>query len=95
MIECIYGGEGDFMSYLTVRGLPEDLVKALQAEKRRRGKSMNQTVIDLLKHALNLDWRSKSGNGLEKLAGTWNQEELEHFERATAVFEHTDEEHWK
>ena len=34
-------------------------------------------------------------NGLEKLAGTWSQEELDHFESATAVFERVDEEEWR
>jgi hypothetical protein len=83
------------MSYLTIRGLPPDLSKALDNEKRRRGKSLNQTVIDLLKQALNLDWTTTAGNGLEKLAGTWTQDELDRFERATAIFERTDEEHWR
>ncbi len=83
------------MNYLTIRGIPDELSKALQQEKRRRGKSINQTVIDLLRQALNLEWTPKSGNGLEKLAGTWDEEEFDLFERATAVFERTDEEHWR
>jgi plasmid stability protein len=83
------------MGYLTIRGIPDDLAKALQEEKRRRGNSINQTVIDLLRQALNMDWTSKSGNGLEKLAGTWDQKEFDLFEQATAVFEHTDEEQWQ
>ena len=83
------------MSYLTVRGLPEELAKALREEKNRRGKSMNQTVIELLRQALNLGWTPKRGNGLEKLAGCWNQKEFDDFEQATTVFEHVDEEHWK
>jgi len=83
------------VAYLTIRGLPDDVAKALQAEKHRRGKSTNQTVIDLLRHALNLGWAPKTGNGLEKLAGTWDEEEFDLFERATAVFEHTDEELWR
>jgi plasmid stability protein len=83
------------MRHLTIRGLPADLAKALEEEKRRRGKSINQTAIDLLGQALNLGWTSESANGLEKPAGTWNQEELDLVERATTVFEHTDEEHWR
>jgi hypothetical protein len=43
---------------------------------------------------LSLGWDSPGANGLEKLAGTWNQEELNRFERATAVFEHIDEDLW-
>ena len=83
------------MSYLTIRGIPEDVARALRKEKERRGRSINQTVIELLKQALNLEWKSKGGNGLEKLAGTWNQEEFDSFESTTAVFEQTDEEHWR
>ena len=83
------------MGYLTVRDVPGDLTKALRKETRRRGKSLNQTVIDLLKQALGLGWDAPGTNGLEKLAGTWSQEELESFERATAIFETVDEEHWR
>jgi plasmid stability protein len=83
------------MGYLTVRDVPSDVAKALRTETRRRGKSLNQTVIDLLKQALGLGWDSPRANGLEKLAGTWSQEELDRFERATAVFEHIDEEEWQ
>jgi plasmid stability protein len=83
------------MGYLTVRDVPADVAKALRKETRRRGKSLNQTVIDLLKQALGLGWDSPGTNGLEKLAGTWRQEELESFERATAIFETIDEEQWQ
>jgi hypothetical protein len=83
------------MGYLTVRDVPNDLVKALQKETRQRGKSLNQTVIDLLKQALGLGWISPEANGLEKLAGTWSQEEFDRFEQATAVFERIDEEQWR
>jgi plasmid stability protein len=83
------------MGYLTVREVPGEVTKALRAETRRRGKSLNQTVIDLLKQALGLDWGPPGANGLEKLAGTWSQKELDSFERATAVFEQIDEEQWQ
>jgi hypothetical protein len=83
------------MGYLTVRDVPSDVAKALRAETRRRGTSLNKTVIELLKQALGMGWDSPKANGLEKLAGTWSQEELDHFESATAVFEHIDEEEWR
>ena len=83
------------MNCLTIRGLPDDVAKALQEEKNRRGKSLNQTVVELLRQALNLEWIAKSTNGMEKLAGSWSQKELENFEREMAIFEHADEEHWK
>jgi plasmid stability protein len=83
------------MGYLTVRDVPGNLAKALRKEARRGGKSLNQTVIDLLRQALGLGWDSPGTNGLEKLAGTWSREELESFERATAIFETVDEEQWQ
>jgi plasmid stability protein len=83
------------MGYLTVREVPGDLVKALKKETQRRGKSLNQTVIDLLEQALGLGWESPGKNGLEKLAGSWSRDDLERFEQATAIFETIDEEQWR
>ena len=42
------------MKYLTVRNVPVEVAEALLAEKTRRGESLNQTVLDLLQHALGL-----------------------------------------
>jgi hypothetical protein len=35
-----------------LRNVPDDLAKALELEKRRREKSLNQTVIELLSQGL-------------------------------------------
>jgi predicted HicB family RNase H-like nuclease len=42
------------MTYLTIQGITNDLAKALQREKQRRGKSLNQTVIELLRQSLGI-----------------------------------------
>ncbi len=42
-------------SYLTVRNLPPRVAEALDAEKRRREISLNQTVIELLQSSLGID----------------------------------------
>jgi plasmid stability protein len=81
------------MKALTIRNVPEALAQALKNEKKLRGKSLNQTVLELLAQALGLGGQPRS-NGLRELAGTWSQEELEAFEEATAVFEQIDEELW-
>lgn len=80
--------------YLTVRGLPSELGRALETERRRRGCSLNQVVIDLLRDALGIRARRPT-NGLEKLAGSWSEPELKSFERATEMFEQIDQELWK
>lgn len=81
------------MKHLTVRNVPDRLHEALEREKRRRGTSLNQTVIDLLGQRLGLG--GERSNGLRRLAGSWTQEEYREFEEAVAPFEEVDEELWR
>ena len=78
---------------MTIRNLPPDLAEALEREKRRRGKSLNQTVIDLLGQGLGAE--GPRSNGLRRLAGGWSEDEFREFERAMAPFEAVDEELWR
>jgi len=78
---------------LTIRNLPPRLAEALEQEKRRRGQSLNQTVIDLLGQGLGT--KGVRSNGLSHLAGGWSEDELRDFERATKQFEGVDEELWR
>ena len=72
--------------------MPPSLAEALDREKRRRGKSLNQTVIDLLGQGLGA--QGMRSNGLGDLAGGWSKDEFRDFERAIAPFEAIDEELW-
>ncbi len=83
------------MRYLTVRDVPPELGEALDAEKRRRGVSLNQTVLDLLGQSLGVAPTARRSNDLGRLAGTWRAEELERFEAAVAEVERIDEELWR
>lgn len=80
-------------SHLTVRNLPPDLVAALETEKLLRGKSLNQTVIDILQMSLRVE-RVQS-NGLRRLAGTWSEEEHQQMLGTLKSFDVIDEELWK
>lgn len=81
------------MKALTIRNLPASVAEALEREKRRRGRSLNQTVIDLLRQSLGVE--QTRSNGLAQLAGRWDDEELREFELAVAPFEQIDEELWR
>ena len=81
------------MKTLTIRNVPDDLHEALKREKERRGQSLNQTVVDLLRQRLSPD--ARPSNGLRAFAGDWTEEELREFEQATAEFEQIDEEMWR
>lgn len=74
---------------LTIRNLAD----ALEREKRRRGKSLNLTVIELLGQGLGAG--GARSNGLGRLAGGWTEDEFRDFGRATAQFEAVDEELWR
>jgi hypothetical protein len=82
------------MRHLTIRNLPIELGERLLEEKRVRGRSLNQTVIDLLAQAVGLAGGRRT-NGLAALAGTWTAEEHEAFERAVEETERLDEELWR
>jgi hypothetical protein len=80
-------------SHLTVRNLPKEIAVALEKEKRLRGTSLNQTVIDLL--ALSLGVTGVRSNGVARLAGTWTDAEHQEFLAAMPFFEEIDEAFWK
>ena len=81
--------------YLTVRNLPPRVAEALDAEKRRREISLNQTVIELLQSGLGMDVTGAPHNGLKRLAGVWTAEELAEFERSVAPAEQVDPGLWE
>jgi hypothetical protein len=83
------------MRVLTIRGVSKRLSDALEREKRRRGRSLNQTVLDVLSDRLGVGESGPRRNGLARLGGTWSQEEFEQFEAAVASTEQVDEELWR
>ena len=79
--------------HLTIRNLPADLATALEHERRRRGVSLNQTVIDLLQ--LSLGVHEPRRNGLARLAGTWSEAEHRKFLERIESLNEIDSEMWK
>ena len=82
------------MKHLTVRNLPPELGRALEQEKKRRGSSLNQTVLDLLSQGLGVGGQRRS-NGLARLAGGWTEAEFAEFESAVHDFEQVDLDLWQ
>jgi len=82
------------MKQLTIRKVSSELATALGSESRLKGRSINQTVLDLLHQALGLGVQGGSDNGLGKLAGTWAEDEFLEFQKNTAMFEELDPELW-
>lgn len=82
------------MRHLTVRNIPPELGEALEKEQRRRGLSLNRTVIDLLRQGVGQGPAGRRLNGLGDLAGTWTADQYDRFEAAVASAEQVDEELW-
>ena len=83
------------MKHLTIRNVPDDLAERLIDEKRARGRSLNQTVLELLAQAVGLAEGIRTTNGLEALAGTWSSDDVEAFEQATRFTHDLDDELWR
>ena len=83
------------MKTMTIRNVSSELAVALDAEKQRRGLSLNRTVLALMREALGLSAGRDRSNGLRHLAGSWNEEEFRSFERAVAPFGEIDEDLWR
>lgn len=83
------------MKVLTIRGVSKRLSDMLEREKRRRGQSLNQTVLDVLAERLGVGDAGPRRNGLARLAGTWSREDHAQFEKAVATGEQIDDELWR
>jgi hypothetical protein len=83
------------MKVLTIRGVSKRLADALEREKRRRGQSLNQTVLDVLSDRLGVGDAGPRRNGLARLAGTWSSAEARQFEGHLASAEQIDDELWR
>jgi hypothetical protein len=83
------------MKHLTIRDIPQELAESIERERRRRGKSLNQTVIQLLGQSLGVISQGPRKNGMHRFAGTWTPEEQREFEAAVAPTEQIDEELWR
>lgn len=76
---------------LTVRGVPDEVARRLDSLSRMRRKSVNATVLDILRDAVGVQERKRR---LARYA-TWNEEDLAEFERALADQRRVDEELWR
>ena len=86
---------------LTVRGVDARLERALRAEARRRGLSVNRTVLGLLQERTGLAAATVRTapatrfSDLDHLAGTWSAEEADVFDRRLRSERRTDEQLWR
>ena len=84
------------MRQITVRSIPEELLREIREHARREGVSMNQAVVRLLKRATGLEVAGdRKRRDLSRIAGTWTSEQAAEFDRVVEGFEALDEEMWR
>lgn len=85
---------------LTVRGVDPALEEQLRQEAGRRGRSVNQTVLELLRQAAGLESAGPPAAGtarftdLDHLAGTWSDEEARDFDQVIGGMRRVDPDLW-
>lgn len=80
---------------MTLRGYDEELAKALKSSSKRLGLSVNRLILDTLSEAfMGKGKKSRRHDDLDRLAGTWSNEEAMAFDAAVSDFEKLDEALW-
>lgn len=79
------------MAQITLRGVSNEVHRRLREVSRTRGKSVNQTVLDILEQSLDARQRRRR---LERYA-TWNAEDLRAFDASLAAQRGIDDEAWR
>ena len=87
------------MEQLTVRGFGDDLAERIQRLAIREGKSLNQTVLKLLRKGAGLRKdpgdADRVGSSLDPLIGTWTKAEADEMDAALEEFEKIDGSVWE
>ncbi len=84
------------MKTLSLRNIDAEMADALKKRAKREGRSINTTVLNLLREAVGLTKkkRTKVYHDLDNLAGTWSEEDKQLFKKTTKYFDRIDEEIW-
>lgn len=76
---------------LTIQNIPDDVEQRLERLSVARGKSLNETVLEILQRAVNPEARRQR---LSRYV-TWDREDLEEFNRHLAEQRTIDHELWR
>ncbi len=85
------------MKSITIRGIDDRLQTELEKMAAKEDRSINKTILSLLKKALGIEDKIKfpTYNDLDHLAGTWSETDEKEFNLATEQFNKIDQDIWK
>lgn len=86
------------MKAITLRNLPPKLVRVIEQKARRKGMSINKTIVALLEETAGIQ-KTKPGrvvyHDLDSLSGSWSKQEAEDFEKSLEQQRKIDEDLWQ
>jgi DNA polymerase III delta subunit len=85
------------MKTVTIRGIDEELDRAIKSRAQQNNLSANQWILQALKKVTGTGREPgfKEYHDLDALAGGWTKEEAAAFKKHTHVFGRIDEDVWK
>ncbi len=85
------------MKTMTIHALDESVGKRIRAKARRDGKSLNQTLKELLSASVGVSSTPAADHRADfaEFCGIWTAREANDFKAATADFETVDKADWK
>ena len=85
------------MSQITLRGMDDEVEKAIRSIARRKGKSLNRVILEMIYEHTGRKKRSEEpqGRSLRKLAGGWSRKQADEFLESIKSCEQIDEAMWK
>jgi hypothetical protein len=85
-----------YMKTLSLRSIDAEMADALKKRAKYEGRSINATVLNLLREAVGLTKKKRTRvyHDLDDLVGTWTEKDEQLFKKATKYFDRIDEEIW-
>lgn len=85
------------MATMTLRGIDEQIARALKERAQKENTSVNTIMLKILKESLGMEKKKRTiqYDDLDYLASSWSDQDAAEFEQATAPFEAVDEDMWK
>ena len=85
------------MGAITIRGIDNEIAKALKERAKKEDTSINSIVLRIVREALGLEKKKRTViyTDLDHLAGTWDKKDYAEFQRKIADFETIDKNIWK
>ena len=86
------------MANLSIRGLDNETLEKLKHDAHTQGTSINRRIIELLQEQMGTvqkHQRQRIHHDLDKLAGTWSDQDAKEFSEAIVPFSEIDETLWQ